>query len=135
MKTNKVLAFAAVTLMCAAVLLHSSCSKNPRGVYIVKGKVMDSCLSNKPFANKDIVLSIKVGGSSVNIAVHDSIGYGKTDAAGNFNIACENWGGGEISIDSKGKGFITYGFIGSSQSTKKGMEGQTFDLGTKCIHE
>ncbi len=134
MNVSKILKGVANTILCVAVFFLTSCNKNPRGTYTIKGKVMDSCISGKPFANKDLVISIKVGGNSATIAVHDSIGVGKTDAEGNYAISCQNWGGGKISVDYKEYNIISK-YIGSGTNTKKDMEGQMYDFGTSCIHK
>jgi hypothetical protein len=135
MHTIKVFKLAAVTLMCTAALFHSSCNKNSKGSYTVTGKIMDSCLAGKPFANQDLILSIRVTMPAFQRETHDKIGEGKTDANGNYSIVCQNWGRGEIFIKSKNLTYLISKYIGNSQTTKKSMEGNTYELETECLHE
>lgn len=61
--------------------------------------MMDSCSGN-PMSNINLVVSHFKGGASINIKYTDSVGVGRTDANGNFEIVCQNWKEGEIRLSS-----------------------------------
>jgi len=99
MKRNKIIMMVLCALLCTQYFLLTSCNKNPKGSFIIKGRMMDSCGGN-PMSNINLVVDHFKGGASFNIRYTDSIGVGRTDANGNFAIVCQNWKEGEIRLSS-----------------------------------
>lgn len=123
MSTKKILTIAAGTLLCAAALFNSSCKKKAKGSFTVKGRLMDSC-EGKPYANLSLVVSHRI--TEVYPKTHDSVGIGKTDANGNFEIVCQNWGDGTLTV------YAPYGFYGNEYIKDYNIdndEGKVYDFG------
>lgn len=112
-------------LIFATSLLHTSCKKNPKGSFIVRGTLLDSC-EGHPYSNVNLVVQHTSTAPAFKIKVHDSIGIGKTDANGNFEIVCQNWGEGEITIYTPSN-LTKFDFL--TQYEVENAEGKTYEFG------
>lgn len=125
MKRNKLVMMVLCALLCTQYLLLTSCNKKPKGSFTLKGRLMDSC-GGKPIIGRDIIVDLRGGAAFGTQKGRDSIGVGKTDAQGNFEIVCQYWRNGLIQVYTP-NGFATSFFIDDYEV--KDMEGQTIDFG------
>ena len=80
---------------------------------------MDSC-GGIPIEGLDLIVNLKPAGISYEIKGHDSVGVGKTDAQGNFEMVCQYWRQGTYMLN-----------IYSPKFTRTGNHAIFIDMPTK----